>query len=67
MSDNTAEEDRKSAEEKQASKRPAMAKYSPLEPEFLDLMYGHRDRKIENEVDAAQRAENVKKKRDFTK
>lgn len=51
-----------SATDKQASKRPAMAKYSPLEPEILDLMYGHRDRKADDEAAAASKAEKAKKK-----
>jgi len=63
QNDHVTEDNRKRAEEKQESKRPAMAKYSPLEPEILDLMYGHRDRKTENEVDAIKRKENVKKRR----
>jgi transposase len=57
----------KNSEEKQESKRPAMAKYSPLDPEVLDLMYGHRDRKAEKEVDAAKKEENAKKKEEHHK
>jgi hypothetical protein len=40
-----------------------MAKHSPLDPEVLDLMYGHRDRKAENKVDDTKKVENAKKKR----
>lgn len=63
----TTEYNQKSAEEKQESKRPAMAKYSPLDPEVLDLMYGHRDRKTENGVDDTRREENAKKKEELHK
>ena len=62
QNDHVTDDNRKGAEEKQESKRPAMAKYSPLASEILDLMYGHRDRKTENEVDAIKRKENAKKK-----
>jgi transposase len=35
---------------KPKSKKPAMAKYSPLEQEYLDLMYGKDDEQPENET-----------------
>lgn len=59
---NTTEDNQKSAEEKHESKRPAMAKYSPLDPEVLDLMYGQRDRKAENNMDDTKKVETAKKR-----
>ena len=42
------------------SKKPAMAKYSPLEPEYLDLMYGKDDEQPENGAEVDNR-ETLKK------
>jgi transposase len=45
------------------SKKPAMAKYSPLEPEILDLMYGVDDAQPEKEVETLEDKQKGKKKR----
>jgi hypothetical protein len=43
------------------SKKPAMAKYSPLDPEILDLMYGKDEELPDNEQKPESKAGEVKK------
>jgi len=45
---------------KPKSKKPAMAKYSPLEPEYLDLMYGKDDDLTEKGTKPENTADNQK-------
>ena len=49
---------------KQKSKKPAMAKYSPLEQEYLDLMYGKDDDEPEpeNKIDDQEPVKTKKKR-----
>ena len=56
-----------SNEVKVKSKKPPMAKYSPLEPEYLDLMYGVDDEKPESETQPVNIETAETKKKQFMK
>ena len=55
-------DNKKNDKPKGKPKKPAMAKYSPLEPEYLDLMYGVDKEEPENEVKPAN-TENAEQKK----
>jgi hypothetical protein len=62
------DKERNPEDTKPKSKKPAMAKYSPLAPEYLDLMYGKDDEPSESETMPENTADSQKteKKTEFT-